>query len=219
MAFIIGTCSQKGGVSKTTTSVGLADALTVAGLSVLLVDTDPQAAGSVGYWCGDDWTGCEVVKDDRPELLSKLRSITGFDVIIVDTPPRLDSEIVSTVANATDLVVVCTMGDETEIIAGIQTINKLPAGTNARVLLTRCDGRSWKEIEAMQSTLRKANVATFDTAIRELKPHRKAKNRHMRPTELHGPSARKAQRDNASLGAEIQILMKHAGTAATVGAR
>ena len=47
-ARIIAMCNQKGGVGKTTSSINIAGALTNFGRKVLIVDSDPQGASSVG---------------------------------------------------------------------------------------------------------------------------------------------------------------------------
>lgn len=95
---IITVAQQKGGSGKTTLAVNLAVCLHARGHSVALVDTDPQ--GSMGRWFmermqarGEDEamdfsTSSAWGASYESEKLKK-----RFDFVIIDTPPKIDSDL------------------------------------------------------------------------------------------------------------------------------
>lgn len=96
MGHVITVAQQKGGAGKTTLAVNLAVALSRAGHSVAVLDTDPQ--GSMGRW----FMAREESGDPGMEFgtasawgagyeCKKLRK--SHDFVIVDTPPKVDSDL------------------------------------------------------------------------------------------------------------------------------
>lgn len=110
----------KGGCGKTTSTVFLAEAVAATGLSVAVLDTDPQAtaaqwakraadagtplAAHYGQPDYDPGTG-----DPEPigRAAGRLRASSGADVVIIDTPPGAgDRDITRAAVEASDGVIV-----------------------------------------------------------------------------------------------------------------
>lgn len=94
---VITVAQQKGGAGKTTLAVNIAVALLKRGASVALLDTDPQ--GSLGRWF---MTRRETLGEAGLEFstssawgvsyeVEKLKKLV--DVVIIDTPPKVDSDL------------------------------------------------------------------------------------------------------------------------------
>lgn len=118
---IITVAQQKGGSGKTTLAVNLAVALRAAGHVVAMVDTDPQ--GSMGRWFierltrqGED-EGLEFSTSSawgasyEAEKLKK-----RFDYVIIDTPPKIDTDLRPALRVA-DLVVVPVASSQVDLWA------------------------------------------------------------------------------------------------------
>lgn len=97
MGQVITVAQQKGGSGKTTLSVNLAVELSRRGVTVALLDTDPQ--GSLGRWF---MARRERLGDPGMELSTasawgvgyeceKLRKV--HDIVIIDTPPKIDADL------------------------------------------------------------------------------------------------------------------------------
>jgi chromosome partitioning protein len=109
MGKVVCVAQQKGGSGKTTIAANLAVEFTRRGLKVALLDTDPQ--GSLGRWfmARRDRLGAAGMEFSTASAwgvgyeCEKLKKLS--DVVIVDTPPKVDADLRPALREA-DLVIV-----------------------------------------------------------------------------------------------------------------
>lgn len=147
MGKVITVAQQKGGAGKTTLVVTLAGAFARAGLRVALIDSDPQ--GTLGRWF---MTRAERLGEPDMEFSTasawgvsyecrKLRA--SHDIVIVDTPPKADSDLRPALREA-DLVLVPVAASHVDLWAtdglldlvarergrAVIVLNRMARGTN-----------------------------------------------------------------------------------------
>ena len=89
---IIALTGQKGGVGKSTTAISIACEAMTRGLSVLLVDADPQQTVATWHAVANE-SGhptptviAMAATMHRPDQLPKIAA--AFDLVVIDCPPR-----------------------------------------------------------------------------------------------------------------------------------
>lgn len=94
----------KGGSGKTTITLCIAMALAEAGKRVAIADRDPQ--GTAGFWVR------QIATEKGPFIYDEKQS---YDVILIDTPPRLDHPQVREAIVASDKVILVTSPSPTDL--------------------------------------------------------------------------------------------------------
>lgn len=205
MPKIIAVLNGKGGVGKTTTAVNLA-ATFAEQQKVLLVDADVQ--GSASWWFGrsQNGMGFDLSQDTNPQLLGHLRSIKGYDLVIVDTPPALHSEALAAVVGSSDYIVLPTPPAPMDLTVLIDTVKTAvtPSRIPHRVLLTKVDTRSLGEALEAQNTLMELGIPACNAFIRIYKAHERAALEGLAITQWRGKNGREAESDYRRVAEEIK---------------
>ncbi len=102
---IISILNPKGGSGKTTISTNLARAIYDRGLSVLLVDSDPQGSARDWHAASED-NVIELVALDRPNNIKTLTSMTAnYDYVIIDGAAKLE-DIIAACIKVSDFILI-----------------------------------------------------------------------------------------------------------------
>ncbi|HUP76761.1 MAG TPA: ParA family protein [Acidimicrobiales bacterium] len=207
MARVVVVCSAKGGVGKTTTAVNVA-ALFAETLRVLLIDSDPQDAGSASWWVADPslWS-VTIVEETDPARLVELCETHRHDLIVVDTPPQANSPAVAALANIADLFVCTAPPEGAEIVSALQTMQAFVDRRKAYVLLTMVDVRSMNEATEALAALEAAGVPCFRSIVRLYKAHRRARAQFLPVSQTVGEMASESAIDYRQVTAEIARVL------------
>jgi chromosome partitioning protein len=103
---IVGVLNQKGGVGKTTLSIGIAAELARQGTRVLLIDADPQGSSL-------DWAAARegdalfsIVGLPRATIHKEIENLKqNYDHVVIDGPPRV-TDLARSAIMASDIVVI-----------------------------------------------------------------------------------------------------------------
>ena len=195
---VICLAQQKGGAGKTTLAAMLAAALSGRG-SVALIDSDPQ--GSLGMWARaraeEPVTGIACKSESAWGVSSAAKSLRrDHDFVIVDTPPKIDSDL-RPALRAADLVLVPAAPSPLDLWATEDALEL--AGREAGsvlLVLNRVPARG-RLSEALQEVVAQMDVRRAETPIRARVAYAEAMGSGLGVTE-------KARWKAA--GAEIQAL-------------
>lgn len=149
---IVALTGQKGGVGKSTTAIALASEAVVRGLSVALVDADPQRTAAtwhdVAHAAGRKTPQLKYPPKEPATLHKRLPALAReFELVVVDCPPRHD-DVQRSALMVTDLAILpCgPSGADAWALSGsieiVKLARKIRPQLRAAVLITRKQRRT-----------------------------------------------------------------------------
>ncbi len=198
MGHVITIAQQKGGSGKTTLAVNLAVACAARGLSVALLDTDPQ--GSLGRWfmARRDRLGAAGMEFSTASAwgvsyeCEKLRKL--HDIVIIDTPPKVDADLRPALREAS-LVLIPVASSHVDLWAVDGVLDLIAReGRPALIVLNRAKAGTRLADQVAQAAGEKADVAA--AVLSQRVAYAETMGLGLAATEARGPA-----------GAEVAALL------------
>lgn len=215
MARLVTVFGTKGGIGKTTTAIAIAAVLADC-LRVLLIDLDPQDAGSARFWLRQGTAAAfDHTATRDPASIATAVLHADYDLIVCDTP-RSDDPTATTALAHSDLVICPSSTSRAELIAATQSSRLVPPHVERRVLLTRVDARSARDLAEAKAALDDVGLRRFEHVVHQRKAHVRAQDAHLPITDLTDTPSISAAADYRPVAAEVAAALaaQLAGTGA-----
>lgn len=199
--------SGKGGVGKTTTAVALASYWAASGSDTYFVDADPQDAGGATWWLEQTppLDTLDFVKCTDSDTLRRIPEIEGYEFVVIDTPPRPETDQMNVIASVSDLIIVMADTEGLALSAAIQTVKNIvePSGTPYACLVSMVDPRRSGRSAEAQHVLRANGFPAFDTLARHYAVLKSCPTEQVLPAYVTGLNADQVRDDIHELVDEV----------------
>lgn len=203
--WIVALANQKGGVGKTTITMGLSSVTAEAAAATLAVDIDPQQ--STQELTGRlKEPGYEVVTENDPAALAQVRRLRGLDVIYVDCPGSLEGrDTLDRVIEEADYVVVPYNNDDGCRTPTLRTVRYAEErGVPVKVLLNNIDPRlGAAEVDDAWEWFGEHGIRHFRAFVRQYRAYPASVKAGLPITRWKGKNASPAREDLRRVHAEM----------------
>ncbi len=204
---VIAMAAQKGGSGKTTVALHLAVEAQKQGLSVAVIDADPQ--GSAKSWADQREDGAAVpvalVAVEAVERALAAAEQDGYDLVVIDTPPHASVRSQHLIAHA-DLVVIPVQPSALDLAALPAMLSLIRPGTAPHRAVISAAPVGVAEVAQIRDALANYQVEAFETVIHSRMAFRRALAHGQAVAEFEPKG--KAAGEVASLWAEVAELLQ-----------
>jgi chromosome partitioning protein len=200
--------NQKGGVGKTTVTLGLAAAIEDSSGTVVVFDADPQQSATEIARAGS------LPFDVRPALsvaeLASIRQVRGVDTVLIDLPGNLtDTPVLGDVLAASDFAVIPVVPERAAILPTQRTAQIIGAsGLPFRILCNLVDPlRGPAPLEQVRELLDGQGLPYFRSFIRRYVAHPQSQLDGLPVTAYRGDRSWRAAVDDVRR-VQVELLIE-----------